>query len=66
MSMPKPNYGIDAPTVLRNLSIASVTGITVGFLLRHYVGQIGRPFLSSGFGFGLGALFLLWSSLVVT
>jgi len=62
--MPKVNYGIDAPTVLRNLSIASVTGITVGLALIHYVGPIGRPFLSTGLGCGVGALVLLWSSLV--
>lgn len=61
--MPKANYGIDAPTVLRNLSIASAAGIIGGLLLLRYVGPIGRPFLSSGLGFGLGALLLLWSSL---
>jgi len=64
-AVPKPNYGIDAPTVLRNLSIASPVGIIGGLVLRHYFGrEIGRPFISMGLGFGLGALFLLWSSLV--
>ena len=62
--MPKANYGIDAPTVLRNLSIGSAAGVIGGLLLLHYVGQIGRPFLSMGLGAGLGALLLLWSSLV--
>jgi len=62
--MPKPNYGIDAPTVLRNLLIGAVTGIVGGLVLLHYVGQIGRPFLSTGLGCGCGAGLLLWSSLV--
>jgi len=62
--MPKANYGIDAPTVLRNLSIASAAGIVGGLVLLRYVGPIGRPFLSMGSGFGFGALLLLWSSLV--
>ena len=62
--MPKPNYGIDAPTVLRNLLIASAACLICGVVLLHYVGEIGRPFLSTGMGFGLGALLLLWSSLV--
>src|SRR4029078_5309094 len=61
--MPKANYGIDAPTVLRNLSVASVAGIVGGLVLLRYVGPIGRPFLSMGSGCGLGALLLLWSSL---
>ncbi len=62
--MPKANYGIDAPTVLRNMSIGAVAGVTGGLVLMHYVGPIGRPFLSTGLGFGVGASFLLWSSLV--
>jgi ubiquinone/menaquinone biosynthesis C-methylase UbiE len=62
--MPKANYGIDAPTVLRNLLIAAAAGSIVGLVLLRYVGPIGRPFLSSGLGFGLGAMLLLWSSLV--
>jgi arsenite methyltransferase len=61
---PKANYGIDAPTVLRNLLIAAAAGIIGGLVLLRYVGPIGRPFLSMGCGFGLGALLLLWSSLV--
>src|SRR4051812_7478987 len=63
-AMPKANYGIDAPTVLRNLSIAAGGGIVGGLLLLRYVGPVGHPFLSMGSGFGLGALLLLWSSLV--
>jgi len=62
--MPKPNYGIDAPTVLRNLLIAAAAGTIGGLVLLRYVGPIGRPFLSMGCGAGLGALLLLWSSLV--
>src|SRR5215510_14620601 len=61
--MAKPNYGIDAPTALRNLLIAAAAGIVGGLLLLRYLGPIGRPFLSLGCGFGLGALLLLWSSL---
>ena len=61
--MPKPNYGIDAPTVLRNLSIAAVAGIVGGVVLLRTAGPIGRPFLSMGCGSGLGALLLLWGSL---
>lgn len=62
--MPKANYGIDAPTVLRNLLIAAAAGMIGGLVLLRYVGPIGRPFLSIGWGSGLGALLLLWSSLV--
>ena len=62
--MPKANYGIDAPTVLRNLVIAAAAGMIGGLVLLRYVGPIGRPFLSMGSGSGLGALLLLWSSLV--
>ena len=61
--MPKPNYGIDAPTVLRNLLIAAAAGSIGGLVTLRYVGPIGRPFLSIGWGSGLGALLLLWSSL---
>ena len=63
-AMPKANYGIDAPTVLRNLSIAAAVGMIGGLVLLRYVGPIGRPFLSMGWGAGVGALLLLWSSLV--
>ena len=62
--MAKANYGIDAPTVLRNLLIAAAAGMIGGLVLLRYVGPIGRPFLSMGSGAGLGALLLLWSSLV--
>jgi len=61
--MAKPNYGIDAPTVLRNLSIGAGTGIIGGLVLIRYAGPIGRPFVSMGLGCGLGGLLLLWSSL---
>jgi ubiquinone/menaquinone biosynthesis C-methylase UbiE len=50
--------------VLRNLSIAAAVGMLGGLLLLHYEGPIGRPFLSIGCGAGLGALLLLWGSLV--
>jgi ubiquinone/menaquinone biosynthesis C-methylase UbiE len=62
--MAKANYGIDAPTVLRNLAIAAPVGIIGGFVLLRYVGPIGRPVLSMGMGAGFGASLLLWSSLV--
>jgi len=61
--MAKPNYGIDAPTVLRNLSIGAGTGIIGGLVLIRYAGPIGQPFVSMGLGCGLGGLLLLWSSL---
>jgi len=53
--MAKPNYGIDAPTVLRNLSIGAGTGIIGGLVLIHYAGEIGRPFVSTGLAAALGA-----------
>lgn len=62
--MPKANYGIDAPTVLRNMLIASPVSVIGGLVLLRHVGPIGRPFVSMGLGFGAGALLLLWSSLV--
>src|SRR5262245_47791798 len=62
--MPKANYGIDAPTVLRNLSIGAAAGIIGGVVLLRTVGPIGRPFVSMGSGFALGAVILLWGSLV--
>jgi SAM-dependent methyltransferase len=61
-AMPKANYGIDAPTVLRNVSIGAVIGIIGGLVLIHYVGDIGRPFLSIGCGLLLASVTMLWSS----
>ena len=62
--MPKANYGIDAPTVLRNLAIAGFLGIGSGLVLLHYSHPWGRALLSPGLGFTFGALLMLWSSLV--
>jgi ubiquinone/menaquinone biosynthesis C-methylase UbiE len=61
--MPKPNYGIDAPTVLRNLSVGSVLCVATGLALLHWVGPIGRALIGPGVGFAIGALMMLWSSL---
>ncbi len=54
--MPKPNYGIDAPTVVRNLAV----GALVCFLLSAF---FIRAFFFTGCGFAFGALMMLWSSL---
>src|SRR6266849_4569883 len=62
--MPKANYGIDAPTVLRNLIIGAVACIVGGLLILRYVGPVGRALLGPGLGFTFAALMLLWSSLV--
>ena len=37
MAVPKADYGIDAPTVVRNLAVAGLTCIAVGFLLRALI-----------------------------
>jgi len=54
--MAKPNYGIDAPTVLRNLIIGAIAC----FLLAAFVA---RAFLGPALGFSFAASMLLWSSL---
>ena len=54
--MPKPNYGIDAPTVVRNLAIAAV----VFYLLAAF---FVRAFLFTALGFTLAVVLMLWSSL---
>ena len=54
--MQKANYGIDAPTVLRNLVIAAIVCYVLSiFVLRAFVGP--------AFGFTFAAAMLLWSSL---
>jgi len=53
----KANYGIDAPTVLRNLIIGAVAC----YLLAYFVT---RAFLGPAIGFTFAASMLLWSSLV--
>ncbi|MEO8035190.1 MAG: class I SAM-dependent methyltransferase [Acidobacteriota bacterium] len=55
--MRKANYGIDAPTVLRNLAIGAI----VCFLLSAFVA---RGFLGPALGFTFAASMMLWSSLV--
>ena len=54
--MPKANYGIDAPTVLRNLAIGAVACYVAAYFF-------GRGFLGPAFGFTFAVLMMLWSSL---
>ena len=54
--MPKPNYGIDAPTVIRNLAIAAVASFLIAALVIP-------AFVFTGLGFTLGVMLMLWSSL---
>src|SRR2546423_222196 len=64
--MAKPNYGIDAPTVVRNLLIGAVLGLGGGMALRFALPQwreFSRPLLSMGTGFSVGAAIMLISSL---
>jgi SAM-dependent methyltransferase len=64
--MARANYGIDAPTVLRNLGIGAVLGLGGGATLRLALPawrDLSRPLLSMGTGFAVGALILLVSSL---
>jgi ubiquinone/menaquinone biosynthesis C-methylase UbiE len=66
MSGPKPNYGIDAPNVIRNMAIIAVAGIVAGSFLIRQPGRFhgfGSAFLSIGFWFTLSASVMLWSSL---
>jgi ubiquinone/menaquinone biosynthesis C-methylase UbiE len=61
--MPKANYGIDAPTVLRNLAIGAVACLGGGLVLRHYGYSFWRIFVGPGVGFTFAASMMLWSSL---
>src|SRR5207248_7961391 len=54
--MPKPNYGIDAPTVVRNLAIGAVACYIAAYF-------VARGFLGPAFGFTFAVLMMLWSSL---
>jgi ubiquinone/menaquinone biosynthesis C-methylase UbiE len=55
--MRKANYGIDAPTVVRNLVLGAIACYLVGaFVLRAFFG--------SAIGFTFAALMMLWGSLV--
>jgi ubiquinone/menaquinone biosynthesis C-methylase UbiE len=55
--MPKANYGIDAPTVLRNLILGAIACFVLAFF-------VVRAFLGPAIGFSFAAAMLLWSSLV--
>lgn len=56
MAKEKANYGVDAPTVLRNL--------VIGALLCFLIGVLTIPaFLGPAAGFTFAALMMLWSSL---
>jgi|SRR5882724_5879155 len=77
---PRPDYGIDAPGVVRNLSIVGAAGLLVGvgalagLLPRELVGSplglvtLRLPLVGLGLGPGLGcaamAVWMLWSSKV--
>lgn len=66
MSGEKPNYGIDAPNVIRNMAIVAVAGIVAGSFLIRQPGRLhrfGPALLSIGFWFTLSASVMLWSSL---
>ncbi len=54
--MQKPNYGIDAPTVLRNLIIGAIACGLLGVF-------VARAFIGPAIGFSFAATMLLWSSL---
>lgn len=67
MSGEKPNYGIDAPNVIRNMAIVAIAGIIAGSFLIRQPGRLhglGAAFLSIAFWFTLSASVMLWSSLV--
>ena len=55
-AMPKPNYGIDAPTVLRNLTIGAVACALLSVF-------VARGFIGPAIGFTFAAVMMLWSSL---
>ena len=59
----KANYGIDAPTVLRNLVIGAVVGLVGGAVVSWFDRSLGRPLISMGLGCTIGASILLWGSL---
>lgn len=66
MSGRKPNYGIDAPNVIRNMAIIAVAGIVAGSILIRQPGRLhglGSAFLSIGIWFTFSASLMLWSSL---
>jgi|ERR1051326_1298547 ubiquinone/menaquinone biosynthesis C-methylase UbiE len=55
--MKKANYGIDAPTVLRNLILAAIACYLLAFFVL-------RGFIGPAIGFTLAAIFMLWGSLI--
>jgi arsenite methyltransferase len=61
----KPDYGIDAPGVIRNLFLVAVAGIVVVLFAPHfvYIGPVDLNLRSSGwgaaFGGGIGGLLML-------
>lgn len=69
--MPKPNYGIDAPGVVRGLALMGLAGVVfvaVGLCIRTWPSWwlIGRIVAGTGIGMALGwggtALVMLWGS----
>ena len=60
MSPMKPNYGIDAPGVIRAMILVAIAAIGVGLALGA---RRGIAFLSIGIWFAIIALVMFWSSL---
>src|SRR5436190_962392 len=66
MTKPKADYGIDAPTALRNLAIGAALGLGGGIFLLFQAPpwhEAARPFLSMGGGFAIGVAMMLFGSL---
>jgi arsenite methyltransferase len=66
MSVQKPNYGIDAPNVIRNMLLVSIGCLAAGTFLTMKSGRLHglrSALLSIGFWFAIMASVMLWSSL---
>jgi len=55
--MKNANYGIDAPTVLRNLILGAIACYLLAFFVL-------RGFIGPAIGFTIAAIFMLWGSLI--
>lgn len=65
----KPDYGIDAPTAVRNMLIVAALGVVsliarlFGLWSRHdAIAAIARPLMSAGVGAGVGAVWMIYDS----
>src|SRR5256885_5446707 len=65
--MPRPNYGLDAPTVVRNFVLLGVSLTLGGLILAAIPSRAAHGFanavLSMGICFAISALVMLWGSL---